>query len=213
MVQVYVMDVTHLDDPMENPQILEGLDNSRKEKIMRCKQENTRKQSLGAGLLLRHILECHGLSEREIHFGLHGKPEIKGICFNLSHSSNMVVCAVSDKPVGCDVEKVREAPYKVADRFLNKNEKNYLEQYSGDEKNREFYRLWTMKESYVKMTGEGLSVAPNEIELRIDNDIKVCRGGKTQNCFLKEYGLQGYFLTVCAREKAFSENLNIVMTK
>ena len=69
----------------------------------------------------------------------------------------MVICAVSDKAVGCDIEQVSVAPEKVAERFFSEAEQRYLSQYSGEEKNKEFYRLWTMKESYLKYLGTGIN--------------------------------------------------------
>ena len=51
----------------------------------------------------------------------------------------------------------------------------------------EFFRLWTMKESYVKMTGEGLRLPLNQFEIRFEERVKIYRDGKTCACFLKEY--------------------------
>lgn len=215
MVYVYATDITNLPDPLKSPQIMKKLSESRKQKITRCKQIEARKQSLGAGLLLGYILNQYGLVDKEIKYGSNGKPEIEGICFNISHSKKMVVCAVSNKPVGCDIEKISAAPQKVADRFFSKNEIEHLAQFSGEEKNREFYRLWTMKESYMKMTGEGMRLPLNQFEIRFEERPKVLRDEKIQNCFIKEYELpqdaiSQYKLTVCAEEDEFSERVQYI---
>ncbi len=213
MVEVYVMNIGDLSDPLEQPKIMEGLADYRKEKILRCRQASARKQCLGAGLLLQEIMKCKGISGKEITFGVHGKPETDGICFNLSHSHDMVVCATSDMPVGCDIERVKEASFKLVERFFSVNERKYLESFTQKERNREFFRLWTMKESYMKMTGEGMSLALDEFEIQIESQVSVYRAGAGQNCFFKEYAIDGYALTVCAQEETFSQNINIVMTK
>lgn len=210
MVHVYATNITNLPDPLEEPQLMEKLLENRKQKIMSCKQQEARKQSLGAGLLLQHVLDSHGVSAQAIQFGVNGKPEVEGIYFNLSHSKNMVVCAVSDKPVGCDIEKIAEAPHKVAERFFGENEIKYLAQFSDEEKNKEFYRLWTMKESYIKMTGEGMQLPFNQFEIRLEERAKVLRDEKIQNCFIKEYEKPGYRLTVCAEEEEFSEQIQYI---
>ena len=206
MVQVYVADVTRLPDPLVIPEIMENLSEKRKQKIMRCKQVERRRQSLGAGLLLSQVLDSYDLQENKVSIGPNGKPETKGICFNLSHSHNIVVCAVGEKAVGCDVEKEEASlKEKIAERFFCKSEVEYLKK----NKN-EFFRLWTMKESYVKMTGEGLRVPLEQFEIRFEECAKIFRDGEACNCFLKEYEFPGFRITVCSEEAEFVSELEFV---
>lgn len=205
MIKVYMTDVTNLPDPQEYPEILNGLSDSRIHKTMRYRQIKDRKQSLGAGLLLKKCLEEYGIDIEEIRCGEHGKPEIDGIYFNLSHSQDMVVCVVSDKPVGCDIEKIGEERKGIAERFFTKNERSYLESFDSERRNREFYRLWTMKESYIKMTGEGTNLALDRVEFEILDNVNVYRDGKSCSCYIKEYEVSGYKLTVCAECSEFSD--------
>lgn len=212
MVYIYAVDITYLPDPQEFPEFMEKLPEIRKQKIIKCKQLQARKQSAGAGLLLGYILKEYGLADAEIKFGSNGKPEIEGIFFNLSHSKNMVICVVSDKSVGCDIELICKAPEKVADRFFSEAEQSHLSQYSGEEKNKEFYRLWTMKESYMKMTGEGMRLPLHQFEVHIGERIQLYRDGMLQDCFIKEYELLRdenlpYQVSVCAEEDAFAEQI------
>ena len=64
-----------------------------------------------------------------------------------------------------------------------------------------------MKESYVKMTGEGLRLPMNEFELILSDEVKVLRDGEIQECFIKEYTVPEYRITVCAGECEFSSLL------
>lgn len=207
MVKVYVMAVENLPDPKEFPQIMEGLSDKRKEKILCFKRTINRKQSLGAGLLLKHILGEYNLNFEDMYYGEKGKPEIKGIHFNLSHSEDMVVCAVSEKAVGCDVEKVGEYRNGIAERYFTENEIAYLNLFDGEESKEEFYRLWTMKESYLKMTGEGVTIPLNQIEFLVNENIQVYRDNIACDCIIKEYNIPGYKLTVCAKENVFADNI------
>ena len=55
----------------------------------------------------------------------HGKPSIVGhpnIFFNLSHCKEAVICAVSDQPVGVDVEGIREYKESLVDYTMNDEE-------------------------------------------------------------------------------------------
>ena len=210
MVKVYVANVSELPDPKDNPEHLKGLSDVRVKKIMRCRQTKDRKQSLGAGLLLTQCLKEYRIDTESIRYGEHGKPEVEGICFNLSHSQDMVVCAVSGMPVGCDIEKIGELKEGIAERFFTKNEVKYLERFQGNEKRDEFYRLWTMKESYMKMTGEGMSLSLDCFEFIIEDRIKVFREAILEECYLEEYMIPGYKLTVCAKENEFVSEVKYV---
>lgn len=205
MVCVYVKNVENLPDPWEVPAIMEGLPESRKQKICALKQLGDRKQSLGAGLLLQQVLSMRGRDSAEVTCDANGKPMLDGIYFNLSHSRAMVVCAISDLPVGCDVEKIQSGAEKVAERFFTENEKAYLDRFPDSERTGEFFRLWTMKESYVKMTGEGLRIDLDRFEIVIAEKTSVYRDGERCDCFIKEYEIPGYKLSVCAREREFAE--------
>ena len=106
MVRVYISNVSNLPDPKENLRVMEGLPEERKNIILRFVREQNRRQNLAAGLLLKYVLEQHEIDISNISYGPHGKPELPDFYFNLSHSHDYVVCAVSDKPVGCDIEKI-----------------------------------------------------------------------------------------------------------
>ena len=86
MVQLYVLDSRTLPDPAEHPEILEFIGDQRKEKVMKYRQADGRKRSLGAGILLGEILQRFGVSPGKIRIREGGKPEADGIFFNLSHS-------------------------------------------------------------------------------------------------------------------------------
>lgn len=209
MVFVYATMINNLPDPAAFPECLEGLLEDRKEKTLRYKQEIKRKQSLGAGLLLNHVFKLHGINVNGLTCGKNGKPEAEGICFNISHSHDMVVCALSEHNVGCDVEKIRSISDGMEEHYFTSNENLHLRQYNGAEKLREFFRIWTMKESYIKMTGEGTSLGLSRVEFELGDHIKVFREGTECSCSVKEYDIPGYRLSVCAEETEFSE-LNMI---
>lgn len=97
-----------------------------------------------------------------------GKPYAKGLPveFNISHSGNMVVCVVDDKPVGIDIEKIRPIDLKVAKRICTEEEQIYLfgctptDQdfiYTSDRGMlTRFFKIWTAKEAYCKLKGIGI---------------------------------------------------------
>lgn len=125
----------------------------------------TRRLSLGAGLLLDQGLKRFGLRERTEAFATveNGKPCLlhhPEIQFNLSHSGSMVMAAFSSCPVGCDVEKKQKARMDVAKRFFAPAEqRTLLAARTEEERDILFSRLWTLKESYLKVGGQGMAMA------------------------------------------------------
>lgn len=210
MTLVYGLRTEQLPDPLEAPEIMEDLPKERQEKILRIRQEKGRRQSLGAGLLLKYVMERYGISADTIRLGQNGKPEAEGICFNLSHSEDVVICAVSRETVGCDVQHQEKARMKVAEHFFCPEEQAYLRQFEGEKLDEAFCRLWTMKESYIKMTGEGMSLSFRKFVVIPGENIRVTREGKLQNCAMKEYTIPGYRVTVCSQDMFFAEEIEMI---
>lgn len=206
MIHLYLADIEDLEKINDIEGALKLLTEERRRKYPKLRNEKARRECLAAGLLLRKVLEIHGVDLKTVHTNDDGKPEAEGICFNLSHSGNVVICAASKDNVGCDIEKIGSAPKRVAERFFCEDEIDWIESFANEDKNREFFRIWTMKESYLKMTGEGLRTALNSF--RVFPDIlKISREGNMQPCLMKEYKYSGYQITVCAMEEEFAEQI------
>lgn len=210
MIHLYTTNICELPDPIVYPEIMTGLQEERQEKILRCKQERNRKQSLAAGLLLCKVLERYNVSQEQITVGENGKPQAPGIHFNLSHSDEMVICAVGEKAVGCDVEKIKTMPEKVAERFFCESEKKHLGGFEAEQLEQEFFRLWTMKESYMKMTGEGMKLPLSQFEIVFGNQVRVKRDEVIQPCYFKEYKVPGYKVTVCSEDTEFAPDMKYI---
>lgn len=112
---------------------------------------------VAARMLLRwKYEELWQRSMPEIIIGERGKPTFAegSARFSISHTKGASFCALCDGEVGIDVERIRSVSASVAQRTLSMDE---WEQYSGAENpSIEFLKIWTLKEAYVKLTGEGL---------------------------------------------------------
>ena len=71
------------------------------------------------------------------------------------------MCAVSDRAVGIDIERPRKNAIKVAERFFTQAECDWI----GDDSLR-FARIWTLKEAYAKLTGDGIAGTVSKVEFR-----------------------------------------------
>jgi 4'-phosphopantetheinyl transferase len=196
-MNLYLQNVATLPDPKENKAILSGIPKWRKEKILKYLLPCDRKLSLGAWRLLEKALELNGNSAKNVTIGNNGKLKCNNLNFNLSHSADMVLCAVGDVPIGCDIEKVVDAPFEVAEHYFKAKECQYIaDGCSDNEKCRRFFRLWTMKESYLKMTGEGMSLSPQRIEVDL-NTLTIFRDAVPQSCKLQNFSLDNYEISIC----------------
>lgn len=135
----------------------------RREKTMRYRFERGKWLSAGAGLLLDQMLREHGLREHDVQYivGDHGKPALAGhanVHFNISHSGMLVACAVGDRPVGVDVQTLVEVRRSLVNYTMSAEEIAQLDAIADSKQQQLFFtQLWTIKESYSKATGTGLS--------------------------------------------------------
>ncbi|RCW23885.1 4'-phosphopantetheinyl transferase [Ciceribacter lividus] len=138
---------------------------SEQARATRFRHRADRAAYVAAHALLRHMLsEALGGDPRAWTFetGLSGKPELAAstrsrLHFNISHTRGLVACVIAGVPVGVDVEASDgNVPSAVAERFAP-GERAMLAKAAGAEYRSIFFRLWTLKEAYLKATGEGLS--------------------------------------------------------
>lgn len=89
-----------------------------------------------------------------------GKPYIQNhpeFHFNISHSGEWTVLAVSDNEVGVDIQIIKPIRNNLAKRFFTRRENQKLEQLNKEEFFTEFTRMWALKEARTKATGESLA--------------------------------------------------------
>ena len=94
------------------------------------------------------------ISKQEFTKSENGKPYLMGyknIYFNVSHSNGYVVCAISNKEVGIDIQYIKEYKESLSKYICNEEELNMLEK--SNNKLEGFTKLWSKKESYIKMLG------------------------------------------------------------
>ena len=132
----------------------------RREQALKFKHElGKRLCVLAYQLLKRGLAEVYGIRENPVfEYNEHGKPMIVGhpeIFFNLSHCKEAAICVVSDQPVGVDVESVRSFNESLVRYTMNEAEVKEIE--AAEDQAVAFIRLWTMKESALKLIGTGIS--------------------------------------------------------
>ena len=155
--------------------------------------------------LLNLILKESGIPAPEILIGPHGKPylaNIPNLYFNGSHSGAYLVCALSDTPVGIDLQKI--LPHKnfegLIRRFMTPEDLHQFKHCPKSQQMRYFYDLWAGKESYIKYLGTGFKTPLNRFfRLPLNRGWGILDSG----CFVKDLMLlpipapADYVLWVC----------------
>lgn len=138
----------------------------RRKQVLAYKNDMGRRQSLLAyRLLCQGLSEEYGIMEQPTFvYNEHGKPSLalpptggdgEGLYFSLSHCKEGVCCAISDRPVGIDIESAhRKISDSVIRYSMNEGEQTLIRE--SDDPQRTFLRLWTQKEAVLKRLGTGI---------------------------------------------------------
>ncbi|MGB8451533.1 MAG: 4'-phosphopantetheinyl transferase superfamily protein [Anaerocolumna sp.] len=176
----------------------------RQKKIMKYKFRKDRNLSLGAGILLDYGLKQYGLNECNMRYaaGNNDKPyfaDRPDIHFNISHSGTMVICSFSNAEIGVDIEKITGMDFNIARRFFCTAEYEYIINQTTDMERKEaFFRIWVLKESFMKMTGLGMSLLIDSFEIILEDKITVKHSVNDQIYSFKEYKVDEYRIAICS---------------
>lgn len=152
------------------------LSSIRQDKVRGFKFEKDKLRSIFGELLLRYALKEYfniEFDKCKIIFNKYGKPYIiheTNLKFNLSHSGNIIICAISYQSVGIDIEENKALDLGTLVYCLHENEQYCLRQYNSKEALDLFYNYWVLKESYLKYLGVGLLYPLNKIGFTITKD-------------------------------------------
>jgi len=189
-------------------------DASAKKSVQFKFQSDSQRQILGE-LMVRAVLCNHYHLNNELISFLYTdkkKPYLKNIDhihFNITHSGDWVVCAFSNKPVGVDVEKVRKINLNIARRFFSEKETAILFSLPHKQQFEFFFDLWTLKESYLKALGTGLTKSLSSFTVEFsDNGIILMDGEEQIDVNLKQVKLDRiHKLSICGFEVDFPHEL------
>ncbi len=116
-------------------------------------------------LILAHALKDYAnIDQYDIEYNEYGKPYLKNInnvYFNISNTSNINVCVVSDKEIGVDIESPKYVS-GIFNMVFTKKEQEIVRM--SDNKELDFIKIWTVKESYVKLLGVGISFGLKSVD-------------------------------------------------
>lgn len=185
MTRIFIADVSCIDIEA----FLSKVSPARREKTLRLAGDDDKRRSLGVELLLKKVTgrSDYVLSKNE-------KPYFPDneVFFSLAHCGDYAVCAVSDVPVGVDIELPRVGGARLAKRFFRPDEAALV--YAADDPDREFCRLWTLKESYIKYA-----------DLRLGNVRSFSVVSGAEGCSFSSASHGEYLIGCCAKTQDIGE--------
>lgn len=182
MTKVFIADVSKLNSDYGLYKDL--VSDLKYEKLCRLKREEDIRLSLGAELLLADYLG----RKPQYCIDNDGKPQGEEVHFNFSHSGSIALCAVSDSPVGADVEKIRNINIDIAKKRFCTREYNSI--IMSENPQDTFFEYWVKKESFLKAMGKGIKAGLDSFDV---DEITYC------NFYI--HNIEGYKICVCCNEK------------
>lgn len=153
--------------------------------------------------LLRECLKRYGVDYTEEtpilknDFGKQSLRDYPEIRYSISHADGVASCIVCDSECGIDCEKIRPFRPNVIRRVFSDSEKEMFEATPENERDMLFFKLWTLKEAYVKMLGIGVSYPMNTVEFSF-SDGEIISNQK--NCKFTQYIIRGkYIVSICKK--------------
>jgi 4'-phosphopantetheinyl transferase len=174
--------------------------------------EDANRGLLGDVLIRSIICGKLNMTNKEIQFATdtYGKPCAAGLSsfhFNIAHSGRWIVCAVDCNPMGIDIEEIKPISLDVSKYLFSTHEYRWLIEQEEAERLSCFYKLWTLKESFVKWLGKGLSY-PLHSQYGTDH----CLSWPTADpaYFFNQPDVDpNYKMAVCSTTAAFSEQMTV----
>lgn len=207
MIQTWIADVTPLINTTNNTIYAEYLCKLpiwRQQKATRFKNVADKALSVGVWTLYEQAKAKYGQIQT----------------FNLSHSGKYALCSFStakECKIGCDVQKIKEVKDSLAQRFFTEGEHAYVMRgETKQEREERICRLWALKESFAKATGEGLRIGLSNFDVgfdTMDRPVLLEQPKRMHDAYyFREYSLENeeYQIAVCASVNQFAELIEAV---
>jgi len=210
MLVVNCMDITEFGDELYE-EVRHIVSEERRIKAERYHNLDDSKRCICADLLLRYGLyqKTGKVGDINITFNEFGKPFIKNMIdfkYNITHSGKWVAIVYGNTDAGIDVERIQKGREEIADFCFSEEEKLFIYNKADKyEQVKQFTKLWTMKESYIKFLGTGFSTNLDSFSINALEGVITNRDGEVKKD-IKVRSFQfdtDYYLSICSMEAEF----------
>ena len=196
IIHTWLAEVSALHEENIYQEYYEKVPDFRKEKADRARMQRDKALSVGAWTLFERMKKEYHLQDP--------------VLYNLSHSGNYVLCTIAigndaQNQLGCDLEAIGKEHDAIAKKY-----------FTPEEQAEEFYRIWVLKESFMKATRMGMKLPIHAFSFAFDENnrayLKKQPEQFSKQYYFKEYELEelAYKIAVCADCDAFAEEIQLV---
>ncbi|MDV2685200.1 4'-phosphopantetheinyl transferase superfamily protein [Alkalihalophilus lindianensis] len=154
-------------------------------------------------------------SEIEINTDDFGKPYLKNILdlkFNISYSTGWVVCVIDNEEIGIDIEYIYPLEPHYLSNMLSDIERRYIEEKPNSIDR--LFKIWTLKECYLKALGIGLSVPLHELTFnKVDKkwNLESNLFDYDTNFKFKQISFdENYVVSLCTKKEHFNTHVKLM---
>jgi 4'-phosphopantetheinyl transferase len=179
-MEIYGVYVSRLLRTDEFTHMMHSVSEERRAKVQSfIKPEDAARGLIGEALIRAVVRSKFNMPNHQIVFTTerYGKPVVAGLPsfhFNIAHSGRWILCAVDAAPVGIDIEEIKPVTLDIAKYYFSPEEYRWLMDKQEPQRTSCFYDIWTLKESFIKWIGQGLSFPLNAFSLIIETDQTIC---------------------------------------
>jgi len=199
---IYILNTMELENEEVFSQAYYNCSDYRQKKIDKMRFDKDKRLSLAVGILMDYGLKKYGMQEKDrVYITLkEGKPQIEDhpeIHFNASHSGVYAAVGFSESEIGLDLQEFCKFKPGIAKRFFANSEYEDMMRLPEDLREKRFFRLWVLKEAYIKYTGRGMQQPLDSFFFAFDKKDGLIQDDFS-DCYFKEYiPCEGYRLAVC----------------
>lgn len=215
-MDIYAVKSNYRIDSKDCNTLISYLSSDERDRINRYRRWEDAQRGLIGRVLIRSLInKRYGLKSKDINFleNEFGKPYFKNakdFHFNISHSGQWVVCIIDCSPVGIDIEEISDIDLYISTCFFSGKEHRDLLELEKKYRLDYFFDLWSLKESYIKAEGKGLSIQLDSFSIKKKGNIINIIGIEKKYHFKQYHVDPNYKLSVCAMNKNFPKDVNIM---
>lgn len=222
MKELFMVNISNIQlDEFTYNSLLNFMSEEKRKRIERFRRYEDKLRSLFGEVLAKNELskklQCK-IEDIEFEKNEYGKLKLKGkdnLYFNISHSGDYVIVGISDSEIGVDIEIYEDAKHEIIDlakRYYTEEEYNWILSFDENYRIEAFYILWTLKESYIKFEGKGLSISLSSFSFTLNNkNIYLKKDNNIDNDIsFKNYDIDNkYKMSICYTEKEQGNEISI----
>ncbi|MGM0545162.1 MAG: 4'-phosphopantetheinyl transferase family protein [Bacteroidota bacterium] len=151
-------------------EFLAQLSPAEKEELAECSNHRRQREFVSSRIDLKKMAEEIGAEQgfeilKDERGQPYGKTPTQSFYVSIAHTDECVFCGLTEAdPIGVDLEPIdRKVPARLEQRITHPQEKKLIDNVSA-------LRLWTIKEAYIKLRGQGLRLNMNEVQIQQESD-------------------------------------------